>query len=371
MLHDPARMALIMGGLSAFTPAGFAGGFQQGMQNYQHQQSAELSAKRLEQEANFHQDQYNRETLAQRNQREMLERQYEMSKVPPGYRRTDAGNYEPVQGGPADPAQIQREAMAKRLPAMSREDMDPLVDAYLAGDHSVMNGIGRGTQGPQNIEQFWNMTAERLRSQGKTGNEIAASKANFMAESAAARTAATREANISSAVHEAEMTFPQVLQASAALPRTNWTPVNAALNFYRQKSGSPEQRTFGAAIQAAITAYSQAISRTGGNTVFAQQHAEDLLNKADGHAAIEATIKQLQTEMKIAQAAPEQTRQEILNRILGIGPQGGAAGAAPPAGGGAPAAAAFKPPPNAVARKDASGKTWYYDPDTRNPYQGQ
>src|SRR5262249_44272340 len=44
------------GGLSAFTPAGFAGGFNQGMQNFQHQQSAELAAKRLEQEANFHAD---------------------------------------------------------------------------------------------------------------------------------------------------------------------------------------------------------------------------------------------------------------------------------------------------------------------------
>jgi hypothetical protein len=57
LMNDPKRMALIMAGLGAWTPQGISGGFQQGAQFVQHQQSVDQQAKRLEQEANFHQQQ--------------------------------------------------------------------------------------------------------------------------------------------------------------------------------------------------------------------------------------------------------------------------------------------------------------------------
>jgi hypothetical protein len=54
--------ALLQAGLSAFTPAGFAGGFAQGEKTYQGQQTIDESAKRLAQEAKFHEDQFTRST---------------------------------------------------------------------------------------------------------------------------------------------------------------------------------------------------------------------------------------------------------------------------------------------------------------------
>jgi hypothetical protein len=57
IMNDPRRMALIMAGLGAWTPQGIAGGFAQGAQFVQHQQSYDIQAKRLEQEANWHQQQ--------------------------------------------------------------------------------------------------------------------------------------------------------------------------------------------------------------------------------------------------------------------------------------------------------------------------
>jgi hypothetical protein len=59
------------------------------------------------------------------------------------------------------------------------------------------------------------------------------------------------------------------------------------------------------------------MSRTGANSVYAQQHAADILSRADGPAALKASIDQLNVEMDIAQRAPEQTRQQTLDRILG------------------------------------------------------
>lgn len=266
---------------------------------------------------------YSELTAPEKAQLEESRRQHDLSRIQPGFqvKRDENGNVtgqEPIPGGPHSPEQIKAEADAKRLPAMSREDMQPMVDAYLAGDHSVMNGVGRGAQGPQNIQQFWNMTAEHLRSQGMDGKQIAASKANFMAESAALRTAEVRDSQITTAVNEAKGTFPQVLQRSAELPRSSFVPFNQALEYARTKTGSPEQQRYGAAIQAAVTAYSQAMSRTGANSVYAQQHAGKILDAVQGPEGIKAAIDQLGIEMEIAQHAPEQTRQMILNKILGI-----------------------------------------------------
>jgi hypothetical protein len=244
---------------------------------------------------------------------------------------------QPIPGGPHDPATIRSEAEAKRPAAMSDDDMKPMIETYRAGNTAgVLTSISRGTQGAQNVSRFWHLLAEDLQKEGKSGSDLAAAKANFMAQAAGARTAAVREANIDTAVNEAKGTFPQVLRTSAALPRGTFVPFNQALEYVRTKTGSPEQRQYGAAIQAAVTAYSQAMSRTGVNSVYAQQHASDILARADGHEAIKATLGQLDTEMAIAQRAPEQTRQAILDRILGIGPaqqqgQPAATGAAPTA----------------------------------------
>lgn len=265
---------------------------------------------------------YNQLTAVEKAQLEQQRLQHDQSAVGTGMKPKYDENgkligSEPLPGGQHDPAQIRSEADAKRLPAMNREDMAPMVDAYLAGDHSVMNGVGRGAQGPQNIQQFWNMISEKLTAQGADGKQIAAAKANFMGQQAALRTAATRAANIDTAVNEAKGTFPEVLRTSSLLPRSEFTPFNQALEYFRSKTGSPEQRQYGAAMQAAVTAYSQAMSRTGVNSVYAQQHASEILAKADGPKAIEASIKQLEREMQIAKTAPEETRRAIVNNILG------------------------------------------------------
>ncbi len=100
-MHDPTRMALIMAGLGAWTPGGIAGGLQQGMQLVQHQQSVDMQAKKLEQEANFHNDQYTRETVGQKSTREMGERKQQLEEM------------KPVQVGQDD---YGRPIMAKRNP---------------------------------------------------------------------------------------------------------------------------------------------------------------------------------------------------------------------------------------------------------------
>jgi len=302
-------------------------------------EAEDLAARRLEQEADFHQQ------------------QLKLQHVPQGFRMKDDGTLEATKGGPHDPETIKAEAAAKRLPGMSDEVLEPMVDAYMAGDHSVMTGLGRGTQGPQNIENFWTLMQRKLLAQGHGGEYIAAQRANFMAESAAARTAANREAQIQTSINEAKGTFPQVLKTSAELPRGKFVPFNEALQYWRTQTGSPEQQRYGAAIQAAVTAYAQAMNRTGANSVYAQQHAAQVLSGVQGPEAIKAAIEQLQVEMEIAKSAPEQTRQSILNHILGQGAAEAPAATAPAAAT-PPAATPAEQPPMAGAQKAPDGH-WY------------
>jgi len=375
-LADNPWMALmsaglgIMGGTSPFAGVNIGQGGQQGLKMLQQQKensqkdtTIAQAARRLEQEAKFHEDQYSRMTMGQKEsqrqadlpyekmtaaqkalderQRDAAEdarklaerpyneltkaelarleesrRQHDLARTPQGYKRDEQGNLVFEPGGPHDPATIKREMEAKRGPGMSDETLEPLVTSYMKGNTGVLAGVGRGTQGAQNLEKFWSMMATKLQQEGKTGADLASARANFMAQSAGMRVAAQREANIETAVNEAKGTFPEVLRTSQALPRSSFVPFNKVAEYVRTQTGSPEQRQYAAAIQAAVTAYSQAMSRTGANSVYAQQHAAEVISKADGHEAIKASIKQLETEMAIALKAPEETRRNIVNRIL-------------------------------------------------------
>jgi hypothetical protein len=79
--------ALFQAGLGAFTPQGFAGGFKSGMENFQRQEGVEQSAKRLEQEAKFHEDQFTKSTPYQ---------QFEMRKPIPIGQHIDPTTYMPM-----------------------------------------------------------------------------------------------------------------------------------------------------------------------------------------------------------------------------------------------------------------------------------
>jgi hypothetical protein len=295
------------------------------------QQEAERLAQQADQFAQNHDLSERRfKEEVTRSQRDFEERKRERE-VPVGLRRTDDGNLEFIPGGPHDPRVINAESTAKRTPGMSDEALETMVDNYRAGNTGVLTGVGRGTQGADNLNRFWNILAAKLKAEGMTGKDLAAAKANFTAQSAAASTAAKREATVAAAVEEAKGTFPIALQRSAEVPRTQFVPWNRAVQMVQAGTSSPELARFVTANQAVITAYSQAMSRTGTNSVHAQQHAEKLLSTATSPEAYEAVIHQMEQEMEMAQHAPEAVRARILRHISGRDEE--APAATKPAGG--------------------------------------
>jgi hypothetical protein len=211
--------------------------------------------------------------------------------------------------------------------------VDMMADQYLAGDKSIFANLGRGAQGPENIAKLRTAIARKIAVAGGTGRDQAAAVANFGAQAQAAKTAAVRSANIDIAVEEARNTFPIALEASAAVPRTQWVPFNRMVQAVQAGTSSPQLARFVTANQAVITAYGQAMSRTGTNTVHAQESAERLLSTVTSPESYRAVIAQLEAEMQAAKSAPDAVRKEILSRISGRHDAGAA-----------PAGARSKPP---------------------------
>lgn len=199
--------------------------------------------------------------------------------------------------------------------AASNDAVELLADRVLAGDKSALQNIGRGAQGVEMLAAVHQAVARKAVERGLDGPAIAALNANFMAQSAAARNAAVRTSQIDTAVEEARNTFPLALKASEALPRTQFVPLNKAIQMVERGTSSPELAQFVTANRAVITAYAQAMSRTGLTTVHAQQAAEDLLSTATSKEAYKAVIAQMDAEMKAAQRAPDTVRKQILKRI--------------------------------------------------------
>src|SRR5262249_187601 len=123
---------------------------------------------------------------------------------PAGYRKTATG-YEYIPGGPQDPEQIMRVAKAKLATGMTDRALNIDARRLIAGDLSVLQNRGHGVQGQEEINQLRNRANDILvEEMGKTeaeaadftSSQIQKFKASQIGQSAEARTAGTREANL-------------------------------------------------------------------------------------------------------------------------------------------------------------------------------
>ncbi|WP_155753847.1 hypothetical protein [Burkholderia anthina] len=201
----------------------------------------------------------------------------------------------------------------------SPEDLKFLAEQARAGDTSVYQNLGRGAQGAKNIIALRREVMRQEREAGGTGADIAAANAGFQGEKAAARTGATRAANIGMAVAEAQKTFPLVREASAALPRTEFPGVNRAMQAAQTGTGDPRVVALGTALNTSVNAYARAISPTGVPTVSDKEHARELLSTASTPEQLNAVLSMMEKEMAAARQAPTEVQAQQKARISGRG----------------------------------------------------
>ena len=165
--------------------------------------------------------------------------------------------------------------------------------------------------------------------------EMLANQSELGGAKAGARAVGTRAANFALAKSEAYEMADMVTQASKAVDRTDFLPINRAIIAFERNTGDPDVVKYGAAVNSFIQAYARAVSPVGQPTVSDKQHARTMLEAAQSHEQVDAVIRQLKAEMEAAGRAPEVVRTQQRAAITGGLGLGGAAPQPQPAPGAA------------------------------------
>ncbi len=185
------------------------------------------------------------------------------------------------------------------------------------GDLSGLTNIGRGTQGDQKLTAVRNKAAEILTEEGGMSPEDAAAtmskrfqafKAQGIGLGAESRTAGTREANLNLILKATEAAVPAALEASEAVSRTGWVPINQIIQKGQVIASSPELKQFGMANLQLAEHWARAMNPTGVMRESDRDMALNFLNTADSKDTYKTAVLQLQKQITRERDAVRSTR---------------------------------------------------------------
>lgn len=186
-----------------------------------------------------------------------------------------------------------------------------MADQYMAGDKSVLQNLGRGAQGAQNIVKVREAVMRKAKEQNLKGADLALRMAEFNGLTAGQRTLGSRVANVEMFANETLNMIDVARKSSADVPRSQWIPVNKALQAFESNTGDPKIRAFGAAINSLVNTYAKAIAGGGQATVSDKDHAREIITSADSQAQFDAVMKVIEQELQAARKAPGQVKEQF------------------------------------------------------------
>src|ERR1051326_733657 len=232
---------------------------------------------------------------------------------------------QPLKVGPNDTYLDRRTGQPIYQGASSLLDPETITfmaEQYRAGDTSVLQNLGRGAQGAQNIVRLREEGARQNKAMGVGGADQANRNAEFFGVNAGQRTLGTRSANIELAATEFKQVLPIVSKASLAVDRTNYPTLNSVFQAVAQGTGDTKIVAFASGVNTLINLYARAISPTGVPTVSDKDHAREILDKAWSQGQFDAATGMMAQEIDAALNSPEKVRDDMRKRFLGG--QGGA-----------------------------------------------
>lgn len=181
--------------------------------------------------------------------------------------------------------------------AIGEQGLRTMVDQYLAGDKSVLQNIGRGAQGSQNIARFRNLLAETMETRGISGADQARRIQEFQAQTAGLaageRTAASTAANLELIMRNAHAAVPAALEASEKVSRGKWVPLNKLLQTSESSISNPQLKEFRVANLQLAELWARAMNPRGVMRESDRQFALDMLSTADSKETYKLVVNQL------------------------------------------------------------------------------
>lgn len=183
--------------------------------------------------------------------------------------------------------------------------VDILAERINKGDGSALTGLGYGTIGANNRAVVLRRAAELKTGQSAAdaATEQMRGQVEFGGQKAGARTSGTLGARIDTFAEEAKETSKLALDASNALPRTQFVPLNQIEQMGQAAMSNPAYSSFQAANNAFANTYAKAVNPSGVPTDESRRHAFEILNIAKSPEAYAAGVQKLQDEMTAVQRA--------------------------------------------------------------------
>lgn len=202
---------------------------------------------------------------------------------------------------------------AKATQAPLPEDaVNFVADQIIRGNSQAGAGLARNQVAKAQIITAYTRLA---RQRGMDPGDVNAAINEFQGLQQASRTLGARSANIDVAAEELAQFILPAEKASAAVPRTNFVPINRLIQL-GEAQWSPEQAAFVAANRSVINAFAALASR-GVPTVHGTEEAEKMLSTAQTHEQYKAVLKQLWTEAQAAIEATKNVRKHVREAVTG------------------------------------------------------
>jgi hypothetical protein len=208
----------------------------------------------------------------------------------------------------------------------SPEDFDKQAQQYISQGGTGMSLVQVRQPG------FQQAIDRQLQSQGMTRADLAKKRIEYISATAQGRTIGTRAGNIDVSAEEARGVAELAREANRNLPRPEFTPFNQLAQGGQRMTSNPAYIELNTYTQGLITAYGATMSRSGVNTVSAQERAAHVVNTAMGQQGYDKAVESLLHEIDVVERAPENARRHLAQSLMGGGAQQPTPGGSPATG---------------------------------------
>jgi hypothetical protein len=187
---------------------------------------------------------------------------------------------------------------------MDADTIESLAQRVAAGDNTALVGLGRGRQTAENIAAVQKRVAEIAKDLPDHEKTIIQNRMELAGKTAGARTAGVLNAKLDAFASEADSAIDLARETSRNLPRTQWLTVNKLIQAGQTEHNDPQLSAHLAQTNAVVNTYAKAINpQSSGGALADREHARDLLAAAKSPEAFEATLNQMQREVRVAHRA--------------------------------------------------------------------
>ena len=198
---------------------------------------------------------------------------------------------------------------------LDEKGLQSAVDQYRAGDTSAFTGLSK-----QDKARARNRLGDEDEIRGTTGADQAARNANFAGVKAGERTLGTRQANIDSAVTEAEKILPILRKASDAVQRSKSTNMNELIQIGERGTSDENLLRFSQAARSFANIYTRAVVPGASGVQDREESIKNLPTFTD-QKSFNGVLDIMEQEMKAAKESPAAVREDMSRAITGRKPK--------------------------------------------------